>query len=93
MKHYKDSNNTLYAYELDGSQDHLIPSDFVAITDAEAEVIREEQRLARIAALSYKEKRLMEYPLFADQFDMLYHQGFDAWKAAIQAVKDKYPKD
>jgi hypothetical protein len=26
------------------------------------------------------------------QFDLLYHGGLDAWKAAIQAVKDKYPK-
>jgi len=92
MKHYKDSQNTLYAYELDGSQDHLIPPDFIAITDAEAETIREEQRLARIAALSYKERRIMEYPSFVDQFDLLYHGGYDAWKAAIQAVKDKYPK-
>jgi len=92
MKHYRDSQNTLYAYELDGSQDHLIPSDFVLITDAEAEVIREEQRLARVAAFGYQEKRLMEYPSFADQFDLLYHGGYDAWKAAIQIVKDKYPK-
>jgi hypothetical protein len=46
-----------------------------------------------IAEQTYVEKRAMEYPTFADQFDILYHSGFDAWKAAIQAVKDKYPKD
>ena len=92
MKHYKDSQNNLYAYELDGSQDHLIPSDFVPITDAEAEVIREEQNLAIITKLSYQEKRLMEYPSFVDQFDLLYHGGYDAWKTSIQAIKDKYPK-
>lgn len=47
---------------------------------------------ARIAAIPYTEKRAAEYPSFADQFDLLYHGGYDAWKAAIQAVKDKYPK-
>lgn len=41
---------------------------------------------------TYSEKRAAEYPSFADQFDLLYHGGYDAWKAAIQAVKDKYPK-
>lgn len=32
------------------------------------------------------------YPSFADQFDMLYHSGFEAWKASIEAVKTRYPK-
>ena len=41
---------------------------------------------------AYKEQRAAEYPSFADQFDLLYHGGYDAWKAAIDAVKNKYPK-
>jgi hypothetical protein len=41
---------------------------------------------------AYKAKRSAEYPSFADQFDLLYHGGMDAWKTAIDAVKDKYPK-
>ena len=92
MKHYKDSQNNLYAYELDGSQDHLIPSDYIGVTDAEAQALREEKHQQRFNALSYKEKRATEYPSFADQFDLLYHGGMEAWQAAIQAVKDKYPK-
>jgi hypothetical protein len=40
----------------------------------------------------YKYQRAAEYPSFADQFDLLYHGGYDAWKAAIDAVKTKYPK-
>jgi hypothetical protein len=40
----------------------------------------------------YKYKRASEYPSFADQFDLLYHGGYDAWKATIDAVKTKYPK-
>lgn len=41
---------------------------------------------------AYKYKRAAEYPSFADQFDTIFHDGLDAWKAQIQAVKDKYPK-
>jgi hypothetical protein len=41
---------------------------------------------------AYKHQRAAEYPSFADQFDLLYHGGYDAWKAAIDAVKTKYPK-
>ena len=52
--------------------------------------------LAAVAAwvdpTAYKYKRAAEYPPITDQLDLLYHGGMDAWKAAIQAVKDKYPK-
>ncbi len=41
---------------------------------------------------AYKAKRAAKYPSFADQFDLLYHGGYDAWKAAIDAVKQEYPK-
>ena len=41
---------------------------------------------------AYKAKRAAEYPPFADQFDTIFHEGLDAWKAQIQAVKNKYPK-
>ena len=41
---------------------------------------------------AYKQQRAKEYPSYADQFDTIFHDGIDAWKAQIQAVKDKYPK-
>lgn len=41
---------------------------------------------------AYKAQRAAEYPSIPDQLDLLYHGGMDAWKTAIQAVKDKYPK-
>jgi len=41
---------------------------------------------------TYKYKRAAAYPSFADQFDLLYHGGYDAWKAAIDAVKQEFPK-
>ena len=41
---------------------------------------------------SYKSKRRAEYPKFEDQFDQIYNEGIDAWKATIKTTKDKYPK-
>ena len=41
---------------------------------------------------SYKSKRRAEYPKFEDQFDQIYNEGIDAWKASIKTIKDKYPK-
>ena len=43
--------------------------------------------------LTYAQKRAAEYPSFADQFDLIYHSGIDAWKAKIKETKDKYPKE
>ena len=39
MKLYKSPDNKVYAFEGDGSQDHLIWKNFVAITQEEANVI------------------------------------------------------
>ena len=41
---------------------------------------------------AYKAKRQQAYPSIADQLDILYHGGYDAWKSAIQAVKEEFPK-
>ena len=59
----------------------------------------EEEIVQKIAELEYQEEvneyqrqRAAEYPSYADQFDQIFHEGVDAWKASIQEVKDKYPK-
>ena len=61
--------------------------------------VSEEEIVQKVAELEYQEEvneyqrqRAREYPSYADQFDQIYHEGVDAWKASIQAVKDKYPK-
>ena len=40
----------------------------------------------------YKSDRATAYPSIADQLDLIYHEGIDAWKAQIAAVKQEYPK-
>lgn len=62
--------------------------------DADENIVEYDPALvdAEIAKTEYQRQRAAEYPSFADQFDLLYHGGYDAWKAAIDAVKTKYPK-
>ena len=40
----------------------------------------------------YKLARASAYPSIADQLDQIYHEGIDAWKETIAAVKAEYPK-
>jgi hypothetical protein len=47
---------------------------------------------ALVAANAYKEQRSTAYPSIPDQLDTIYHQGLDAWKATILAVKEEFPK-
>ena len=95
MKHYKDSNNNIYAYEPDGSQDHLI-GDKTSITDEEANIIRAQQQAAAFSALSYAQKRAGEYPPMTDYLDGVVkgdQTQIDKYIADCLAVKAKYPKD
>ena len=41
----------------------------------------------------YQRDRAKEYPSIVDQLDDLYHNGYDGWKATIEAIKNKYPKE
>ena len=61
---------------------------------AEADILAKQKEL-EIAYDNnkYQRDRATEYPAIADQLDDIYHNGVDAWKATIKAVKDKYPKE
>jgi hypothetical protein len=60
----------------------------------EAEIEAEITRLVEIwdSTEDPKQKRKEEYPAIEEQLDNIFHNGVDAWKADIQAIKDKYPK-
>ena len=40
----------------------------------------------------YERDRAAAYPSWQDQLDNIFHNGIDAWKADIQAIKDQFPK-
>ena len=59
----------------------------------EAEITAEVARLqAEYDNNEYQRQRAQAYPSIADQLDTIYHEGIDAWKAQIAAVKQEYPK-
>lgn len=94
MKYYVDNANTIYAYELDGSQDHLI-DDKTPITQEQADAIRAQKAQDRFDALTYGEKRRAEYPSIVDYIDGVVkgdQAQIDDYIAKCLAVKAKYPK-
>ena len=92
MPHFKNLNNDLFWLD-EGDDPAVWLPNCTQISEAEANAIIEEKNQIAINVLTYAQKRAAEYPSFADQFDLIYHGGIDAWKTVIQAVKDKYPKN
>lgn len=66
----------------------------VAMTDSEVAAINNQvaAEAAEQAKIQYAKDRQMAYPSMADQLDRIYHDGIDAWKAEIKAIKDANPK-
>ena len=62
MKHYKDENGQVYAFESDGSQDDFIPPSLTRITEAEADLIRNppptQAELDALAAIEEKAQKV-----------------------------------
>lgn len=71
MKTYKDLNGNLWAYEEDGSQDDLIPAEFILITEDEAETIRAEKQLEIITIEPTKEELFAELQVLTAKINAL----------------------
>lgn len=41
---------------------------------------------------SYVENRVEAYPPYGEQFDYIYHNGYEAWHQMITDIKNQYPK-
>jgi len=91
MKYYKDSDNQTYVYQDDGSEDHLIPSGQIKITEEEANTLADQE----FNAHPYSEKRKVTYKSIEEQLDMQYWDkvnGTNLWQEHIDAVKAAHPK-
>jgi hypothetical protein len=94
MKLFKDSNNTVYAYAADGSQDSLI-GDKTAISQQEADALIAQKTTDTFNSLSYSEKRAAAYPTITDYVDGIVKNDqaqIDKYIADCLAVKAMYPK-
>ena len=77
----------------------VIRDDIIDWMDTEQTQPSQEDIVQKIAELEYIEeveeyKRVRElaYPSSGEQFDKIFHDGVDAWKADIQEIKDAHPK-
>jgi hypothetical protein len=74
----------------------VVPDDFVfqrSVVDSEGRATVEDLTAEEIlASITYAHQRGAAYPSIQDQLDTLYHGGYDAWKASIDAVKEQFPK-
>ena len=95
MKHYiNNTTKEVFAYELDGSQDHLISDSLVPITDIDLSTLRNQQEQARLDALTYSDKRKAEYNQL-NQFEMQFddkRDGTTTWVDKINEIKGRHPK-
>ena len=83
---YKDTQNKVHSLDSTAFE-YLLPIGSVPITDEEAEALR-----PKPPTPTYQELRAAAYPSIVDQLDLIYHGGIDAWKVAITAVKEEFPK-
>jgi len=77
----------------------ILRGDELVWLDTEQTQPSQEDIVQKIAELEYIEeveeyKRVRElaYPSSGEQFDKIFHDGVDAWKAEIQVIKDAHPK-
>jgi hypothetical protein len=80
---FKDNNDGYYQFDWDGVSE--LPEWTKGMTAVEVVAVP-------VVAPTYQELRAAAYPSMADQLDTIYHEGIDAWKATIAAVKQEYPK-
>jgi hypothetical protein len=95
MKHYKDSQGNVYAYEADGSQDHLIKPGLTPIKNEEVEPLVRAKQEADFAKEDYYRKRIYSYPElgeFVDAWVKGDEEALEEYKRKCLEVKAKYPK-
>ena len=100
IKTFLDQANISYSIDNyqtgqpNGQEDQILHWDAKLGSQPTADQLANAQAIKEAAdlAISYKNKRAVEYLSIVDQLDLIFHGGLDAWKESIQAVKDKYPK-
>ena len=70
----------------------LIENEYVTPSVAAVWQLEKYESEAAYNADQYARDRQAVYPKLEDQLDKIFHDGVDAWKADIQAIKDAHPK-
>jgi len=102
MKHFKSPNGDLYAYEADGSQDHLIPANYVLLSDSEyaqaSQAVQEkylaEQQAIPLTRQELRQRRALAYTTEADPLFFKAQRGeatIEEWQAKVAEIRSRYP--
>ena len=70
----------------------LIENEYVNPIAPEIWELEKYESEAAYNADQYSRDRKAAYPPLEDQLDKIFHEGIDAWKADIQAIKNTHPK-
>ena len=70
----------------------LIENEYVNPIAPEIWELEKYESEAAYNADQYSRDRKAAYPPLEDQLDKIFHEGIDAWKTDIQAIKDANPK-
>ena len=70
----------------------LIENEYVAPTPTPVWQVQGYENETAWTNDQYARDRKRAYPTIEDQLDKIFHEGIDAWKAEIQAIKDANPK-
>jgi hypothetical protein len=102
MKYYLSPDNELFAYELDGSQDHLIPENYTLLSNEEAEEhlknVQKEIDDSFELSQSDLNKKIKELRInaYRDESDPLFFKAqrgeatLEEWKESIEKIKRMY---
>ena len=91
---YTDEKHIEFIPNADGKselQKKISVADVEVLVDSGEAVIYDTLNELR-AVIQYSSDRRDNYPAIEEQLDQIYHEGIDAWKETIQAVKDAHPK-
>ena len=91
---YTDEKHIEVITAADGKGEDQIKTpvdDVQALVDSGEAVIYDTLNELR-AVIQYSSDRRDNYPAIEEQLDQIYHEGIDAWKETIQAVKDAHPR-
>jgi hypothetical protein len=102
MKHFKSPDGELFAFELDGSQDHLIPGNFVLLTPAQYEtesLAKQKNYIDQISAipLTAEQIRQRRNVAFVSEADPLFFKAqrgeatIEEWQAKVAEIRARYP--
>ena len=98
MKHFKAPNGEICAYEEDGSQDHLIPTDYIQISNDELSVELEKQNeKIKAEKLTPEVIRMFRASSYASESDPLffkYNAGEatkEEWIAKREEIRALWP--